>query len=230
MGSIFEWISIDKAAEALQVSKRQVYKYIAKGQLSALQEGKQRSVSRKDVRALIECKKKGISRVANGMTVARLDAELQLLRKQVDILMRLNDIRYEPLDLDENEMANLHDMARHNLVIPWSPHEEIMWCDVFVRLRLEDLEKISQRENYEDPWRPFLALSKAMFDSPHKSDNKLILSSGKDNVERISFIWAQKLDMKDARQINQMVYKDDILGRRVSRKLERIQQKGDPPK
>lgn len=230
MGSIFEWISIDKAAEALQVSKRQIYKYIAKNQLSALQEGKQRSVSRKDVKALIECKKKGISRVANGMTVARMDAEIQLLRKQVDILMRLNNIRYEPLDLDENEIVNLHDMAKHNLKIPWSPHEEIMWCDVFVRLRLEDLEKISQYEGYEDPWRPFLALSKAMFDSPHSIDNKLILSSGKDNIERISFIWARKLDMKDARQINKMVHKDDVLGRRVSRKLERIQQKEDPPR
>lgn len=228
MGSIFEWISIDKAAEALQVSKRQVYKYIAKGQLSAIQEGKQRSVSRKDVKALIDCKKKGISRVANGMTVARMDAELQLLRKQVDILMRLNDIRYEPLDLDSTEMANLHDMAKHNLTIPWSPHEEAMWCDVFVRLRFEDLEKVTQKgEGYEDPWRPFLALSKAMFDTPHNPDNKLILSSGKDNLERISFIWAQKLDRRDARHINKMVYKDDVIGRRISRKLERIQQK-DP--
>lgn len=230
MGSIFEWISIDKAAEALQVSKRQVYKYIAKGQLSALQEGKQRSVSRKDVRALIDCRKKGISRVANGMTVARLEAEFQVLRKQVDILMRLLDIRYEPLDLDASEMTNLHDMAMHNLKVPWSPHEETMWCDVFVRLRIEDLEKITQGDGYEDPWRPFLALSKAMFDTPHDQDNKLILSSGKDNIERISFIWAQKIDRKDARQINHMVYKDDVIGRRLSRKLARIQQKGDPQK
>jgi len=230
MGSIFEWISIDKAAEALSVSKRQVYKYIQQGQLSALQEGKLRSVSRKDVRDLIECKKKDMSRVANGMTVARMDAELQLLRKQVDILMRLNDIRYEPLDLDTNEMANLHDMAAHNLRIPWSPHEETMWCDVFVRLRLEDLEKLVQREGYEDPWRPFLALSKAMFDTPHNPDNKLLLSSGKDNMERLSFVWAQKVDNKDARQVNKIVYQDDVLGRRVSRKLERIQQKADPLK
>lgn len=230
MGSIFEWISIDKAAEALGVSQRQVYKYIAKGQLSSLQEGKQRSVSRKDVKALIDCKKKGVSRVANGLTVARIDADVQLLKKQVDILLRLNDIRYEPLDLEANELINLHDMAAHHLTIPWSPYEETMWCDVFVRLRLEDLEKVAQKEGYEDPWRPFLALSKAMYDTPHNLDNKPTLASGKVNIERISFIWAQKIDMKKHIQINHMIHKDDVLGRRVSRKLERIQQKNDPTK
>lgn len=225
MGSIFDWISIDKAAEALQVSKRQIYKYIAKGQISALQEGRQRTVSRKDVKALIDCKKKGVSRVANGLTVARMDAELQLLRKQVDILMRLNDIRYEPLDLDEHELANLHDMAKHHIIIPWSPYEEAMWCDIFVRLRLEDLEKISTKEGYEDPWRPFLALSKAMYETPHNQDNKLTLASGKENIERMSFIWAQKVDWKTSRQVGKMVNKDEVLVRRVNRKMERIQQK-----
>jgi excisionase family DNA binding protein len=223
MGSIFEWITLEKAAETLQISKRQIYKYIEKNQLSALQEGKVRLVSRKDVKALADCKHKGISRVANGLTVARIDAEVQMLRKQVDALMRLNNIRYEPLDLDAKEMANLHDMAAHNLRIPWSPHEETMWCDVFVRLRLEDLEKLSQVEGYEDAWRPFLALSKAMYDTPHNSDNKFLLASGKENIERLSFVWSQKLDNKDSRQFNKLAERDDVLGRRVSRKVERIQ-------
>lgn len=229
MGSIFEWITIPKAADALGVSVRQVYKYIAKGQLTTLKEGKTVSVNRKDVRALIECKKLGIPRAVNAMSVARIDAEVQILKKQVETLMRILDIRYEPLELDRDDLVNLHDMALHNLKIPWSPHEEIMWCDVFVRLRVEDLEKIAEKEGYENPWRPFLALSRVMYNHPHDSGNKTILAAGQSNVEKIGFAAAQKLEGLEAKDINHLLKKDSVLVGRMDRKLER-QQKSDPEK
>lgn len=230
MGSIFEWISMERAADALGVSKRQVYKYIAKGQLTTHKDGGHTLVNRHDVRALIEARKKGVGKAVNPMTVARLDAEVQLLRKQVDTLMRLQDIRYEPLDLTAEDLSNLHQMAAHRIQNPWSPYEEKMWCDVFVRIRLEDLEKIAEHTGEEDPWRPFYALAKAMFNHPQDQENKLILSAGKNNLERIGFIWSDKLGMKDARDIDRMVKKDDVAVRRMDRKLERIQQKLAPKK
>jgi len=221
MGSVFEWISIPKAAEALDVSDRQIYRYIAKGQLTAIQEGKERSVNRKDVKALIDAKKKGIPRAINALTVLRMDAEIQILKKQVETLMRLLDVRYEPLELDKEDLNNLFEMATHHLTTPWSPHEETMWCDIFVRMRLEDMEKIDQ----PDPWRPFLSLVKVMFHTPYNPDNKLMLSAGKENVERIGFSWAHKVDQVDASTMNRLLYKDGVKERRMDRRLEHIQQK-----
>lgn len=221
MGSVFEWISIPKAAEALGVSVRQIYKYIAQGQLVALQEGKSRSVSRKDVKALIDAKKKGIPRAVNALLVLRMDAKIQVLEKQVETLMRLLDLRYEPLDLDKEDLTNLFEMAVHLLTTPWSPHEEAMWCDVFVRIRLEDMEKI----DHPDPWRPFLSLAKVMLNHPYNPDNKMMLSSGKENIERIAFAWAHRMDQVDASTMNHMLHKDGVKERRMDRRLERIQQK-----
>lgn len=221
MGSVFEWISIPKAAEALEVSVRQVYAYIKQGQLTALQEGKKRSVNRKDVKALIDAKKKGIPRAINALVVLRMDAEIQVLKKQVETVMRLLDIRFDPLGLDKEDLNNLFVMAAHYLTVPWSPHEETMWCDVFVRMRLEDLEKIDQ----PDPWRPFLSLSKVMFDKPYTEENKLLLSSGKENMERIAFAWAHKVDRVTASALNHMLDKDGVKERRMDRRLENIQQK-----
>lgn len=221
MGSVFEWISVPKAAEALNVSVRQVYKYISRGQLTALQEGKTRSVNRKDVKALIDAKKKGLPRAVNALLVLRMDAEIQILKKQLETVMRMLDIRYEPLELDKDDLNNLYEMAAHHLTTPWSPHEETMWCDVFVRIRLEDMEKIES----EDPWRPFLSLVKIMFNNPYNTDNKLMLSAGRENIERIGFAWAHKMDHKDASTMNHMLYKDGVLERRMDRRLERIQQK-----
>ncbi len=226
MGSVFEWISIPKAAEALEVSVRQIYKYIKQGQLTALQERKTRSVNRKDVKALIDAKKKGVPRAVNALLVLRMDAEIQVLKKQVETLMRLQDIRYEPLTLDREDMTNLFDMATHHLTSPWSPHEETMWCDIFVRMRLEDVEKIDR----PDPWRPFLSLAKVMLNHPYNVDNKLILSSGKENIERIGFTWAQTMDQKDASEMNHLIKKDGVQERRMDRRLERIQQKIRSPK
>ena len=226
MGSVFEWISIPKAAEALGVSDRQIYKYIAKGQLTALQEGKKRSVNRKDVKALIDAKKKGVPRAVNALSVLRMDAEIQILKKQVETLMRLLDVRYEPLELDKEDLTNLFDMAAHHLKTPWSPHEETMWCDIFVRMRLEDMEKI----DHPDPWRPFLSLVKVMFNNPYNQDNKLMLSAGKENIERIGFAWAHKVDQVDASAMNHLLYKDGVKERRMDKRLERIQQKLKTPK
>lgn len=221
MGSVFDWMTVAKAAEALEVSERTIYNYIQKGQLVDRLEGKQRFVSRKDVKALIDAKTNGVSRAVNALMVQRLDAEVQVLKKQVETLMRLFDLRYDTLDLNEEDMTNLFDMATHHMSHPWAPHEEAMYCDVFVRLRLEDLEKVARPE----PWRPFLSLSKIMFEQPYNPDNKSLLTAGKENMEKLAFVWANKVDRTTASELNHKLHKDGVLERRMDRRLETIQQK-----
>jgi excisionase family DNA binding protein len=233
MGSIFEWISRERAREALNVSNRTITEYIRNGQLTTLRDpdnGKRLLINRSDVKALIEGRKKGLPRAVNALSVARLDAEVQFLKKQVETLMRLVDVRYDPLDLSKDELASLWKMAHHHTKVPWSPYEESMWCDVFVRLRIEDIEVMAEAVDDPDPWRPFYMLAKAMIDHPHNGDTRLLLSAGKVNIERIGFIWSQKLNTNDGHDVHKMVAKDDVLVRRLGRKLERVQQKSNPPK
>ncbi len=229
MGSIFEWITIKKAADALGVSTRQVYKYIAKGRLTARQDGQQRYVSRNDVRVLLEGRKRGFPKAVSSATVLRMDTELQILRKQMDTVMRMLDMRYEPLGLDKQELVNLHEMANHSLKVPWSPHEEAMWADVFVKLSSMDLEAMSE-DGLEAPWRPFLALAKAMYSKPHREDLKPQFHAGITNIERIGFSFSQKLEGATARDLSHMIKKDNVLTGRAERRMGRLQQKEEGPK
>ncbi len=222
MGSVFDWISTSRAADALGVTERSIRSYIRKGQLASRKDGVHTLVSRADVKALTEAKKRGLGRSYNAMTIAKMDAKLQIMEKQLETVMRMLDIRYEPLSLSDEDFGSLYMMAEHYLKTPWAPHEETMWCDVFVRFRVEDMEKLAEVVGDPDPWRPFYALAKAMFSHPHNADNKLMLSAGVNNIERIGFAWSQQVENKKGGDVQKLIKKDDVQVRRIGRKMERM--------
>jgi excisionase family DNA binding protein len=222
MGSVFDWISTERAADALGVTIRSVREYIRSGKLASRKDGHHTLVSRTDVKDMIEAKKRGRGVAVNAMTVARLTAKVEVMEKQLETVMRLLDIRYEPLELNDEDMGSLYLMAEHYTKTPWAPHEEAMWSDVFVRLRIEDIERMVEVVGDPDPWRPLYALAKAMFGHPHNTDNKLVLSAGVNNIERIAFAWSQRVEGKKGGDIQKLIRKDDVLVRRMGKKMERI--------
>lgn len=227
MGSVFEYVTIEKAAEALEVSVRTVYRYIEKGHLSTIKKGDHQLVSRQDVRALIDLRNQNQGPAINKTTVAKLHAKVQLLEKQLDAVMRILDIRTEPLKLSAPELVSLYEMAQHHLQYPWSPHHEQMWCDTLSRFSLEDLEKLSELIDDDHPWRPFHALAKAMMQNPHDVDIKIQLSAAKNNIERIGYIWGQTVTKDNAKRVNRLIERDDKQVRKISRKIERIKSKNE---
>jgi excisionase family DNA binding protein len=222
MGSVFEYITIEKAGEALNVSRSTIYRYIRQGHLRTVKEGQHQLVSRKDVRTLLDLdKKRNQTYAAHKISVAALESRVQVLENVVETMKRLLDIRREPMDLTAPEMLSLYRMAQHHLTVAWSPHDEDQWTDVFARMRLENLETLDEVIEDEDPWRPFHQLCRAILANPHNIDLSLKLNAGKNNLEKLAYIWSKRIG-KDAKQLARIVKKDDkavrALIRRVSRK------------
>lgn len=221
MGSVFEYITIEKAGEALSVSRSTVYRYISQGHLRTVKEGQHQLVSRKDVRTLLDLgKKRNQSYAANKVAVAALDARVHTLEHEVETMKRILDLRVEHLSLTAPELLSLYRMAHHHLTTPWSPHEEEQWTDVFVRIRLEDLEKLAEVVEDEDPWRPFHQLAKAILINPHDINLSLKINAGKNNLEKLAYVWSRRVG-KDAKQLARIVKKDDKAVRALTRKVNR---------
>jgi excisionase family DNA binding protein len=221
MGSVFEYITIEKAAEALSVSRRTIYRYISLGHLRTVKEGHHQLVSRKDVRTLLDLgKKRNQSYAANKVGFAALEARVHKLEHVVETMSRILDLRVEPLELTAPELLSLYRMAKHHITTAWSPHEEDQWADVFLRLSLDDLEKMEEVIEDNDPWRPFHQLSKAILDNPHDINLTLQLNAGKNNIEKLAYIWSKR-GGKNAKQLARIVKKDDKAVRALTRKVNR---------
>lgn len=221
MGSVFEYITIEKAGEALNVSRRTVYRYISLGHLRTVKDGRQQLVSRKDVRTLLDLdKKRNQSYAAHKVSVAALEARVHVLENVVETMKRLLDIRREPMELTAPEMLSLYRMAQHHLTVAWSPHEEDQWTEVFARMRLENLETLEEVVEDEDPWRPFHQLCRVILANPHNIDLSLKLNAGKNNLEKLAYVWSKRSG-KNVKQLARIVKKDEKAVRALIRKVSR---------
>lgn len=224
MGSVFEYLTIADAAKELNVSERQVRRYIKQGYLeSVTNNNRERFVDLKDVRSLKKAKAEKRYRPDLALTkVALLEAKYQELRKQVNALMRMNDMwdETETLNMNDRELAALHERAYELLKLTWSPMDENYWTEVFVRMKMDDLDKMTDLVE-DEPWRPFYALVQAMFAKPHDPDNnKLLLSKGLQNMERLAQVYSSKISNDDIHRFRKMVDTDQKQVKRVLKKVE----------
>lgn len=218
MGSTFAYVSIEKAAEHIGVSRRSIYEYIKKGFLRTKKEGKGSVVLREDVLTLKELRDRDdLPYPVNKMTIGRLDARVQMLEKQLSVVLRILDMRHEPLNLSVSQLNSLYVMAQHHLENQWSPHEENIWVDTFLRITIEDFEEMSKMVEDEHPWRPLYQLCRAMLQAPCDYDHKLNLNAGKANLEKIAQIWTN-LKGWDDKKLQKVIEKDDKAVRKTVRK------------
>lgn len=218
MGSTFAYVSIDKAAEYIGLSRRSIYSYIKKGFLRTKKEGKGTVVLREDVLTLKELRDRDdLPYPVNKMTIGRLDARVQLLEKQLSVVLRILDMRHEPLGLSASQLNSLYIMAGHHLENQWSPHEENIWVDTFIRITLEDFEEMNKMVEVEHPWRPLYQLCRAMLQAPCDHDHKLNLNAGKANLEKIAQIWTNLRGLDD-KKLSKLINKDDKAVRKTVRK------------
>lgn len=219
MGSVFEHISINKAAEALGVQSRQIYKLIKNGRLRTFKEGKQTLVSRAGVARIIEEKRYDTVAVPlSRETVRQHEARIHMLERQVSFLMRLHDLHNEPLGFTALELQRFHEMAEACLAANWSPQQERTWKDFFIRIQLEDLEKLRTVLPDTNPWLVFHSLCRVLISKPFEEESAMELKAGKVNLERIAYVWSTT-EGKTAKDITKDVEKD---GKRVRKAVRRV--------
>ena len=205
MGSVFEYISIEKAAESLSVSRRQIYRYIKKGRLRTAKKGQNQLVLREDITSVLKEKEEDSPPIAlNKNTLRRQDARIHMLEKRVSLLMRLHDLHNDPLKTTAVELKSFYEMAEYCLAETWSPHQEQTWVDFFVRLQLEDLEKLSTVIQDDDPWLMFHSLCCALLKKPHDSDYEVQLRAGKAHLEQLAYVWATS-NQKNSKELDRVI-------------------------
>lgn len=182
-------MTTQQAARYLGVSMRTIYRYTTKGLLEAKCEGRKLFVAEEDVIKLKKGRRDMLSNPIQRDILAKLQAEVQTLKTQMATVMRLLNVRYEPLDMTLPECDLFYKAADQYSTEGWPPHIEEQWAEYFVRLKIEDLEKIELAVNDPHPWRPLLRLAATMHINPWNRELTELLGAGRTNVLQVAGIW-----------------------------------------
>lgn len=115
--------------------------------------------------------------------------EILSLKTMVGTLARLLNVKYEPLNLTDSEYKNLFLMAELFANEGWPPHVEEMWADTFLRMKIEDFQRLAEVTQDPHPWRPFLKLARSMHESPSNQALKDQFGAGRNNIHAVAGIF-----------------------------------------
>lgn len=151
-----------------------------------------------------------------------LQAQVQTLTMQMATVMRLLNVRYEPLKFTIPEYMNFYQTAEQMSVEGWPPHSEELWSEYFVRLTVEDLEGIELATEDKHPWRPLLRLATTMHLNPYNKQLTEILAAGRTNVQRVAGIWCVLHD-ESPRTFDLLQERDAAPLKKLLRRLNKFQ-------
>lgn len=187
MGS--KMVTKQKAADLLDVTERSIYRYMRQGILKVSYQGGRAYLFEEDVLQLKHQKENKPKIPPSRETIPFLLARVQTLESRVSAMMRILNMKYENLSLTDPEYRTLHQMADVYSTQGWPPHSEEQWADTFIRIRLEDMEKIEECTEDPHPWRCFLRLVTSMHLNSYNKDLRDQFASGRNNVHSIAGIW-----------------------------------------
>lgn len=187
MGSKF--VSLEQAARMLDVDIRTVYRYMQRGVLASNREGKRVFIDEADLITFKKGKHDLLASPLQRDIISKLLAEIQTLKSQMATVMRILNVRYEPLGMTLPEYELFYKSAEQLSVEGWSPHVEEMWAEYFVRIKVEDFEKIELAVNDPHPWRPLLRLATTMHLNPWNKELTEMLAAGRTNIQQVAGVW-----------------------------------------
>jgi excisionase family DNA binding protein len=187
MGSRF--VTTQQAADLLGVSVRTIYRYTRKGILQTECRRRSLYIAEDDLRQLIKGRRDVLTAPLQRDIIAKLIVEVQDIKTKMATVMRLLNLRNEPLTMTLPEYELFYRAAEQFSIEGWSPHIEETWAENFSRLRVEDFEQMEKAVGDPHPWRPFLRLVTTMYLNPWNADLREILATGKSNVQSTAGIW-----------------------------------------
>lgn len=219
MGSS-KYVTIEQAARLMGCHPRSIYRYARRGVVQTKCEGRHTFVLEEDVLAWKRGRRDPLSSELKKDIVAKLQAEVQTLKTQMAACMRILNIRYDPLNLTVPEYENLYRSAEQLSVEGWSPHVEEMWAEYFVRLRVEDLEKIELGTSDKHPWRPFMRLAATMHVNPYNKELSDMLGAGRTNIQQVAGVWCV-LKEESPRTFDILLERDATPLKKLVRRMQR---------
>lgn len=227
MGSRF--LSKGEAAKILGCHVRTVFKLIERGELRPYAQGHLVGVSEEDVIALRDSKLKRVEErrlpfAINRQAMLRLHTEVRVLRQELDQVLRVLNIRREPLVLSDLEAEALYKTAHEYATEGWPPQIEEMWASHFLRLQVTHFNQIQHITKDRHPWRPFMKLASTMVLQPYNTELVIQLSSGREHLQSMVSVWFE-VNQFSLRQLDAMFNREAKPNKRLLGILARRQQK-----
>lgn len=184
-----KYITKREASKLLEVSERTVSRYLDKGLVRFEYRGKVAYLCEEDVLRLDKGRKDPIGVPLNRDTFERMRVDIEALQAQLAVVLRILNLQHMELTLTSSEYKNLYEGANQLASEGWPPHSEEQWSDMFLRIRIEDLEKIEPLVNDPHPWRTFLRLATSMHLRPWDKNLRDIFAEGKKRLEQVAAMW-----------------------------------------
>lgn len=220
MGS--KYMTVAQAAAVLGVSTRSIYRYAKRGVLRAQCEGRSVLVLEEDLREVKKGRHDALSSSVKKDIISTLQAQVQTLTMQMSTVMRLLNVRYEPLKFTIPEYLSFYQTAQQLSEDGWSPHAEEMWAEYFVRITVEDLEGIEFATEDKHPWRPILRLATTMHLNPYSKHLTEMFAAGRTNIQRVAGVWCV-LREESPRTFDLLQERDAAPLKKLLRKLNKFQ-------
>lgn len=212
----------EKAAALLGVSPRTIYRYLRKGLLLPAFQGRLIGVWEDDVLKLKKLQEIDAP-TPDKELVLKFMTEVETLKSQMATVLRILNVKFDPLGLTGPEYRSLYRMAEHYALEGWPPQAEEQWADTFVRMRIEDLEELALSVEDEHPWRPFLKLATTMHLNAYNKSLQDQLASGKSNIYNIAGVWCV-LKGETAAQFALIARRDTAPNQKLVRRLSKTRQ------
>lgn len=216
------FITKEQAASVLGVSVRTVSRYIRKGILQAECRGRRMFVSEEDALHLKKGRHDPLTSSSTKDIIAKLNVDIQTLKAQMATITRILNVRYDPLNLTVPEYAHFYEAAEQMSVNGWSPHMEEIWADYFLRLRIDDLEKLESIVNDPHPWRHILRLATTMHLNPYRKELQETLAAGRNHIHQLAGIWCV-LKEESPRTFDILLDRDAAPLKKLLRRLKKEQ-------
>lgn len=206
------------AATMLDVSERTIYRLMKQGVLRTETKGRNIYLVEEDVLKLKKIRLDGPVITINRDTIPMLVARVQTLENQVATLMRLLNVKYEALSLTDSEYKLLYDMAESYSLEGWPPHAEEQWADMFVRMKMEDLEKLEEVSGDKHPWRHILRLATSMHLNSYSKDLRDQFAAGRNNIHSVAGVWCT-LKGESPKSFDLLLQRDTLPIHKLMKKL-----------
>lgn len=227
MGSRF--LTKAEAAQVLGCSVRTVFYKIQRGELRPVPQGPIVGVMEEDVIALRDSKLKrdgerALPFAINRQTMMRHDTEIRVLRRELDQVLRVLNIRREALKVSDLEASMLFRTAAQYATEGWPPQIEETWAGYFLRFQVSHFSQVESITKDRHPWRPVLKLVSTMVLRPYNTELSLQLASGREHIQSMVSVWFE-IKRISPRQLDAMLLREAKPNQRLLGILERRQKK-----
>ncbi len=182
-------MTVEQAAAILNCSSRSIYRYAAKGLLQTKLEGRHTFVDEEGIHRIKKGRHDVLVSPLKKDVISMLLVEVQTLKMQMATIMRILNVRYEPLGFTGPEYLRLYQTAEQMANEGWAPQSEEMWAEYFVRITIDDLDGIERVSESKHPWIPLLKLAATMHLSPYNKHLTDLLAAGRTNLQHVAGMW-----------------------------------------